>query len=62
MKEFNKEKFHFYLKYCLIPEKIQDFKNKLAAIRTAVKINPELAKEAKKQLIEEYPFTQEFMD
>lgn len=58
----DKDKFKFYLKYCVIPEKLQEFKQKLSSVQTAILINPELAEEAKKQLIEEYPFTQEFFN
>ena len=59
---FNKDKFKFYCKYLIPYGKTKDFEQKLKSVQTAVKINPELAEEAKKQLIEEYPFTKEFLE
>ena len=59
---FNNNKFKFYCKYLIPYGKLNEFKQKLLSIQTAVKINPELAEEAKRQLIEEYPFTQEFLN
>lgn len=62
MKKFDKEKFKFYMKYLIPYGKLDVFKQKLFAIQTAIKINPELVNEAKQKLIEEYPFTKEFLE
>ena len=62
MKKFDKEKFKFYCKYLIPYGKFNEFERKLDSINIALSINPELAEEAKKQLIEEYPFTQEFLN
>ena len=50
------------MKYLIPYGKLDVFKQKLFAIQTAIKINPELANEAKQKLIEEYPFTKEFLE
>ena len=57
----DKDKFKFYCKYLIPYGKLEDFKQRIKSIKTAILINPELAEEAKKQLIEEYPFTKEFI-
>lgn len=58
--DFDKEKFIFYLKYLVLPEKLDEFQNRFKSILLAVKINPSLAQEAKDTFVKEYPFTKEF--
>lgn len=62
MKEFSTDKFKFYCKYLVPQGQVNKFINRLNSLNLAVQINPELAEEAKKQLIEEYPFTKEFLE
>lgn len=62
MKGFDEKKFKFYCKYLIPYGKIDEFHQRLNSIQTAVKINLELVEEAKQKLIEEYPFTKEFLE
>lgn len=62
MKKFDKEKFKFYCKYLIPYGKFDEFSQRLDSIRLAIQINPELVNEAKQKLIEEYPFTKEFLE
>ena len=62
MKNFDNKKFIFYMKYLIPYGKLNDFRQRLKSIQTAVLINPETAEEARTQLIEEYPFTKEFLE
>ena len=62
MKKFDKEKFKFYCKYLIPYGKFDEFEQRIDSINLALKMNSELASEAKQKLIEEYPFTQEFLN
>lgn len=57
---FDQEKFIFYLKYLVLPEKLGEFHSRLKNLMLAIQINPDLAQEAKDTFIQEYPFTKEF--
>ena len=59
-KIFDDKKFKFYLKYLVLPNKLKEFKQRLISTNLALQINPELAQEAKEQLIKDYPFVEEF--
>lgn len=62
MKEFNKDKLKFYSKYLIPQGQVNKFVERLKSLTLAVQINPELVEEAKQRLIEEYPFTKEFLE
>lgn len=59
--DFNQDKFKFYVKYLVLPNKRKEFKQRLISTNLALQINPELAQEAKEQLIKDYPFVEEFL-
>ena len=61
-KIFDDKKFKFYLKYLVLPNKLKEFKQRLISTNRALKINPELAQEAKEQLIKDYPFIEVFFE
>ena len=62
MKEFNKDKFKFYCKYLIPYGKFDEFEQRIKSINLAITLNPKLAEEAKRQLIQDYPFTKEFLE
>ena len=59
---FDSKKFKFYLKYLVLPNKLKEFKQRLISTNLALQINPELAQEAKEQLIKDYPFVEGFFE
>ena len=59
--DFNQDKFKFYVKYLVLPNKRKEFKERLTSTYLAISINPDLAQEAKELLIKDYPFVEEFL-
>ena len=59
--DFNQDKFKFYVKYLVLPNKRKEFKERLTSTYLAISINTDLAKEAKELLIKDYTFEEEFL-
>lgn len=61
VKQFDKDKFKFYMKHLIPYGKFNEFKEQLKNAQTAIEINPDLAEEVREKWIKDYPFLEEFL-